>query len=123
MYGNCCFKGQTLQLYMNELAGVNDANVAVSENPSASDNLPVDGAEWVNLFVREMMSATSPEDLRARASRALELLEKSISAHAGAEASQAFQKVNILFHIHLFFAYKHDHSVFLSLHYYSFFSL
>lgn len=76
--------------------GVNDANVAVSENPSASDSLPVDGAEWVNLFVREMMSATSPEDLRARASRALELLEKSISAHAGAEASQAFQKENML---------------------------
>ncbi|EXB67274.1 hypothetical protein L484_025755 [Morus notabilis] len=76
--------------------GVNDGNVAVSENPSASDNLPVDGAEWVNLFVREMMSATSPEDLRARASRALELLEKSISAHAGAEAAQAFQKENML---------------------------
>lgn len=75
---------------------VNGGDVTVSENPSAADNLPMDGAEWVNLFVREMMSATSPDDARARASRVLELLEKSISARAGAEAAQAFQKENML---------------------------
>lgn len=89
----------------SKFAVVNGGDVTVSENPSAADNLPMDGAEWVNLFVREMMSATSPHDARARASRVLELLEKSISARAGAEAAQAFQKVNILFaHVHLFFA-------------------
>lgn len=75
---------------------VNGGDVTVSENPSAADNLPMDGAEWVNLFVREMMSATSSDDARARASRVLELLEKSISARAGAEAAQAFQKENML---------------------------
>ncbi|PON90073.1 Ubiquitin system component Cue [Trema orientale] len=74
--------------------GVNDGDVAVSENPSA--HLPVDGAEWVNLFVNEMMNATSPDDVRARASRVLEILEKSISARAGAEAAQSFQKENML---------------------------
>lgn len=79
-----------------EKEAVNGGDVTVSENPSAADNLPIDGAEWVNLFVREMMSATSPDDARARASRVLELLEKSISARAGAEAAQAFQKENML---------------------------
>ena len=88
-----------------KFAVVNGGDVTVSENPSAAENLPMDGAEWVNLFVREMMSAASPDDARARASRVLELLEKSISARAGAEAAQAFQKVNILFaHVHLFSA-------------------
>ena len=62
----------------------------------------MDGAEWVNLFVSEMMNATSPDDARARASRVLEILEKSISARAGAEAAQTFQKVNILF-VHFLF--------------------
>lgn len=80
-----------------ELAGsVNDDGDA-TENSSAPNNLPVDGAEWVELFVREMMSATSLDDARARATRILEVLEKSISAHAGAEAAQAFQKVSYCF--------------------------
>ncbi|XP_062089885.1 uncharacterized protein LOC133796406 isoform X2 [Humulus lupulus] len=77
-----------------EKAGVNDGGVAVSETLSAQ--LPVDGAEWVSLFVSEMMNATSPDDARARASRVLEILEKSISARAGAEAAQTFQKENML---------------------------
>lgn len=79
-----------------EKEAVNGGDVTVSENSSAANNLPIDGAEWVNLFVREMMSATSTDDARARASRVLELLEKSISARAGAEAAQAFQKENML---------------------------
>ncbi|KAF3450900.1 hypothetical protein FNV43_RR06989 [Rhamnella rubrinervis] len=78
-----------------ENGSVNDDGDA-TENSSAPNNLPVDGAEWVELFVREMMSATSLDDARARATRILEVLEKSISAHAGAEAAQAFQKENLL---------------------------
>ncbi|XP_021826682.1 uncharacterized protein LOC110767446 isoform X2 [Prunus avium] len=69
---------------------------AASENPSVPSNLPVDGAEWVELFVREMMSANSVDDARARAAKVLEVLEKSISARAGAEATQSFQKENML---------------------------
>ncbi|KAH7547417.1 uncharacterized protein LOC107407473 [Ziziphus jujuba] len=78
-----------------EKGSLNDDGDA-AEDSSAPNNLPVDGAEWVDLFVREMMSATSLDDARARASRILEVLEKSISAHAGAEAAQAFQKENLL---------------------------
>ncbi|KAL5575566.1 hypothetical protein UlMin_017420 [Ulmus minor] len=78
-------------------AFVSEGNVAASENPSVPENnLPVDSAEWANLFVSEMMNATSTDDARARATRVLEILEKSISARAGTEAIQNFQKENML---------------------------
>ncbi|XP_021298229.1 uncharacterized protein LOC110427131 [Herrania umbratica] len=66
------------------------------QNPSAPEKLPVDGAEWVDLFVREMMSATSVDDAKARASKLLEVLEKSISRSAAEEAAQNFHKENIM---------------------------
>lgn len=53
----------------------------------------MDGMEWVELFVREMMSASNIDDARARASRALEALEKSICTRAGAEAAKSFHQV------------------------------
>lgn len=64
-----------------------------SLNPNA---LPADGNGWVELFVREMMSASSMDDARARAARVLEVLEKSIRARAGAEAAENFQKENMM---------------------------
>ncbi|KAJ4831056.1 hypothetical protein Tsubulata_001797 [Turnera subulata] len=73
-----------------------EPEVAAAEDPSVPMHLPVDGAEWVELFVREMMSASNMDDARARASRALEVLEKSICARAGAEAAKAFQQENIM---------------------------
>lgn len=69
-----------------------DCDASASDNQSPSNNLPADGAAWVDLFVREMMSATSIDDARTRASRMLEVLEKSISGHASAEAAHV-QKV------------------------------
>nr|AFK35927.1 unknown [Lotus japonicus] len=73
-----------------------DQNVSASENPPASDNLPGNGAEWIDFFVREMMIATSIDDARARAARMLEVLEKSISARARAEAADVLQKENLM---------------------------
>ncbi|KAH7659948.1 UBA-like protein [Dioscorea alata] len=55
-----------------------------------------DGPEWVDLFVREMMSANNVDDARARASRVLEVLEKSIMARVTSEAMQNFEKENIV---------------------------
>lgn len=75
----------------------NNGGDVVSENQTAPNNLPADGAEWVDLFVKEMMSATNLDDARTRAARVLEVLEKSISVQAGAEATQTFQKVRICF--------------------------
>ena len=71
---------------------------APTEDPSASALLSMDGMEWVELFVREMMSASNIDDARARASRALEALEKSICTRAGAEAAKSFHQVFYCFY-------------------------
>ncbi|WOK95082.1 hypothetical protein Cni_G03789 [Canna indica] len=64
---------------------------------SSIDALPTNGSEWVDLFVREMMNASNVDDARARASRVLEFLEKSIMvAHAGGEVPQNLQKENMM---------------------------
>lgn len=73
-----------------------NAQAAQLEDNSAENNIPVNGAGWVDCFVREMMTATSIDDARARAARLLESLEKCISSRAGAEAAQNFQKENIM---------------------------
>ncbi|KAG5226073.1 Immunoglobulin A1 protease [Salix suchowensis] len=73
-----------------------DAEAAPTEGRSASAHLSLDGAEWVELFVREMMSASNIDDARARASRALEVLEKSICARAGAEAVKSFHQEHMI---------------------------
>ena len=85
----------------------NDGEAAAGvtvQNLSALENLPVDGAEWVDLFVREMMGATSVDDAKARASKLLEVLEKSISNCAAEGAAQSFHKVCISYpsgHVYL----------------------
>lgn len=61
-----------------------------------ADGLPQNGPEWVELFVREMTNASDMDDARARASRVMEVLEKSILARAGAEAMQTLHKVSSL---------------------------
>lgn len=83
---------------LNEEQGTltNDGDATPSENTSVPNKLPVDGAEWVDLFVREMISATGVEDARARASRVLEILERSISKNAAENAAQSLQKENLM---------------------------
>ncbi|KAJ4950751.1 hypothetical protein NE237_027583 [Protea cynaroides] len=76
-------------------AGVVNGDVASSEDPLDLNNLQMDGSEWVELFVREMMTASNMDDAKARASRVLEVLEKNIHARAGAEAAQSFHKENM----------------------------
>ncbi|KAJ4845511.1 hypothetical protein Tsubulata_013033 [Turnera subulata] len=78
------------------LANDGDVVPVASENAAAGSNLPVDGREWVDLFVREMMGATSVDDAKARASRVLEVLEKSISSRAAEESAQSFEKENMM---------------------------
>lgn len=81
-----------------QASGVVEAStkVASAEDPSALQNLSMGGADWVELFVREMMNSSNMDDARDRASRALEALEKSICARATAEAAQNFQQENIM---------------------------
>ncbi|KAL5212009.1 hypothetical protein ABZP36_022856 [Zizania latifolia] len=71
---------------------------AVTENLPATENIQTNrhGSEWVELFVREMMSALDIDDARARASRALEALEKSILDQVGTEAVHNLHKENVM---------------------------
>ncbi|XP_074267099.1 uncharacterized protein LOC141590403, partial [Silene latifolia] len=71
--------------------------VSVSaKDTSPSEDLPVDGVEWVELFVREMSVASDVNDARIRATRALEAFEKSICARANAQTAQNFQQKNLM---------------------------
>ena len=66
---------------------------AAARNSFSAENLPPNGSGWIELFVGEMMNASHMDDARSRASRVLELLEKSIKARMGAEAAYSFQEV------------------------------
>ncbi|KAK3152327.1 hypothetical protein QOZ80_2BG0157430 [Eleusine coracana subsp. coracana] len=70
----------------------------VTENPSITDSCQTSqhSSEWVELFVREMLSSSDLDDARARASRALEAFEKSIMERTGAEAVQNLHKENVM---------------------------
>ncbi|XP_058115539.1 uncharacterized protein LOC131258317 [Magnolia sinica] len=68
---------------------------AAPEDASAN-NLPADGSEWVELLVREMMNASDMDDARDRASRVLEVLEKSILDRVSAEETETHKENMIL---------------------------
>lgn len=68
----------------------------VSEEESADDNIPKNGSEWVDLFVREMMNASDIVDARTRASRALEVFKKSIIARVNVEDTHNFNKASMI---------------------------
>lgn len=64
------------------------------ENSPGNENTPKNGAEWVELFVTEMTSATSIDDARLRAMRVLESLEKSIAERAAGDAAKTLHKAS-----------------------------
>jgi len=79
--------------------GISNGGVdTTTEHHPTVDNYQTskNGSEWVELFVREMTNASDIDDARARASRALEALEKSIVERAGAEATQNLHKENMM---------------------------
>ncbi|CAM6091548.1 unnamed protein product [Calypogeia fissa] len=61
------------------------ANVQVpsGETNLSSASVPTEGSEWVDMLVKEMMSATDLEDARMRATRALEAFEKIVASRSG----------------------------------------
>ncbi|CAH9083943.1 unnamed protein product [Cuscuta epithymum] len=71
-------------------------DVSPHEKPSANNQPPVNREEFVDIFVREMMVASDIEDAKARASRALEVFEKSICSHASEAATRSFQQENMV---------------------------
>ncbi|KAI9117338.1 hypothetical protein K1719_011504 [Acacia pycnantha] len=75
---------------------VQSEEIAAPDDAAAKQNYPMDGTEWVELFVKEMMSASNIDDAKTRASRALEVLEKAICARVSAETAQSFQQENMM---------------------------
>ncbi|KAI3973928.1 hypothetical protein MKX01_030504 [Papaver californicum] len=75
---------------------VTPGDAASSQHPLHQDGLPKNGSEWVELFVCEMTSASSVDDAKARASRLLEVLEKSIRSYASMEATRSSQKEYVM---------------------------
>ncbi|EPS73752.1 hypothetical protein M569_01003, partial [Genlisea aurea] len=73
--------------------GENVGGTSETGEPSRN-SLPADGAEWVELLLREVLSAPNVQDAKTRLSRSLEALEKSISTNATAEAAKTFHKEN-----------------------------
>ncbi|KAJ8562316.1 hypothetical protein K7X08_011607 [Anisodus acutangulus] len=67
-----------------------------AEDSSVAKELHMQKTECVELIVREMSSALNIEDAKARASRALEVYEKSICAHATEATARVFQQESIM---------------------------
>ncbi|KAF3953575.1 hypothetical protein CMV_020999 [Castanea mollissima] len=76
---------------------LDDENFVAPDNLSVPNNLPMEGVEWIELFVREMACASSMDDAKARATRLLEILERSISSCACAKATQNVHEENVMF--------------------------
>eukprot|EP00250_Pteridium_aquilinum_P012753 c20920_g1_i2 orf=217-1077(+) len=63
------------------------------EKVNQGGNSTSEGSEWVELFVREMLSASNLDDAKDRASRALEAFEKTVISRSGS-VFEEFQKEN-----------------------------
>ncbi|TVU10820.1 hypothetical protein EJB05_44372, partial [Eragrostis curvula] len=79
--------------------GILDGNevAAPEESVPYADSLPSSSAQWVDILVNEMMTASSTDDAKARASRVLEVFESSMTSRIGADVLQSFQKENSVY--------------------------
>ncbi|KAK3132517.1 hypothetical protein QOZ80_6AG0523460 [Eleusine coracana subsp. coracana] len=72
----------------------NDAIAAPIGSVPYAESLPSSSTQWVDILVNEMAAASNTDDAKARASRVLEVFERSITSRIGAEPLQSFQKEN-----------------------------
>ncbi|XP_041009500.1 uncharacterized protein LOC121253567 [Juglans microcarpa x Juglans regia] len=78
----------TLEANVQSLGEVTtNGHVVADEKLSTPQNPTMDATDWVELFVRDMMSASNVDDARARTSRVFEILERSIHARASAKVN------------------------------------
>ncbi|KAJ8528175.1 hypothetical protein K7X08_021867 [Anisodus acutangulus] len=82
--------------FFTQGAATTNGQTTPAENSSAAKVVHMDSTEWVELFVGEMMSASNIDDAKARASRALEVLEKSICARVTEATACSFQQENLM---------------------------
>lgn len=74
-------------------AATTNGETTSAEDISSTKVVHFQGTEWVDLFVREMMSVSNIDDAKVCASRALEAFEKATCARE-TDASCSFQKEN-----------------------------
>ncbi|KAK3129289.1 hypothetical protein QOZ80_6BG0476400 [Eleusine coracana subsp. coracana] len=72
----------------------NDAIAAPIGSVPYAESLPSSSTQWVDILVNEMAAASNTDDAKDRASRVLEVFERSITSCIGAEPLQSFQKEN-----------------------------
>ncbi|CAN6449811.1 unnamed protein product [Victoria cruziana] len=89
--------GSESEIKVGEIAQQSSEVLVANIEESNPTDLPSDGSEWVELFVREMMNATDVNDARLRASKILEVLEKSIMSRTGEVVSKDLHKVFLHF--------------------------
>ncbi|XP_073000906.1 uncharacterized protein [Typha latifolia] len=97
-------EGRDLGLTTSKYLPDNGTNVTVSleadydggmaAHTSLTESIPTDGSGWVDLFVREISTASNLADARHRAFKLLEILEKSIVVHTGSGSAESFHKEN-----------------------------
>ncbi|XP_038896372.1 uncharacterized protein LOC120084606 [Benincasa hispida] len=90
-----------LETNLDQGSFTNNGEAAASENSSIPSSVSLDGRKWIDLFVVEMMNATTVADAKTRAARALEALENSITAQARVDAAQNFHKENMQLKEHI----------------------
>ncbi|MCD9638260.1 hypothetical protein HAX54_022112 [Datura stramonium] len=86
----------TLETGTQILTQGNGGPTSAADSSAAKEPHMMEGTEWVELFVKEMMSASNIDDAKARASQALQVLEKSISAGATKENIMLKRQVEAL---------------------------
>lgn len=83
----------------NQILTQGNGGPTPAEDSSAAKELHMmESTEWVELFVKEMMSASNIDDAKGRASQALQVLEKSICAGATKENIMLKRQVEALLH-------------------------
>ncbi|KAI3892553.1 hypothetical protein MKX03_021194 [Papaver bracteatum] len=82
----------------NQDAGVStvEDGAEASQHALHQDGLPENGSGWVDLFVRDITSASNVDDAKARASKLLEVLRKSIRCDASMEVAGNTQQENVM---------------------------
>ncbi|KAL1547952.1 hypothetical protein AAHA92_16251 [Salvia divinorum] len=76
-------------------AAANSKSTATRGESSCGSSLPVNGAEWVELLVGQVIYASNVEDARKRVAQALESLQKSVCENV-ITGVQSFQKESLM---------------------------
>ncbi|KAI3991970.1 hypothetical protein MKX01_012915 [Papaver californicum] len=76
--------------------GNSTADAASSQHSMPPEDLPKNGSEWVELFVRNIRSAPTMDDAKSSTSKLLEVLQKSILSHAMEAAGNTQQEYAML---------------------------